>query len=123
MYCRTEPLLSAHTGLSHDGPYPFGSAGLDLLLAGFLRLVVAIAGCLAFFLVVHRSDSLRAVGHPDAEYYGRTTAAVEHARARCCKWACASRAWQGVKRSINGDGGEMDEVELGDTTDVQVRGS
>eukprot|EP00752_Nemacystus_decipiens_P014577 g12981.t2 len=108
-------------GLSHDGPYPFGSAGLDLLLAAGLRLVVAIAGCLAFFLVVYRSDSLRAVGHPDAEYYGRTTAAVAHARERCYKWACAPRTWQGLKRSVNdnGGGGGEDEAELGDGEDIQ----
>ena len=54
----SRPHARTHAGLGH-GTYPFGSAGLDLLLLGLLRPLVAAAGCLSFFLLLRRSNLRR----------------------------------------------------------------
>ncbi|CAM9793005.1 unnamed protein product [Pylaiella littoralis] len=99
-------------GLGH-GNYPFGSAGFDLLLLGILRHTVAVGGCLAFFFALKRSTTLRLVAESVAQqdYYSRTTAAATQAREQFFKWACASRAWRGVKHSLIGDPEDGEEAE------------
>lgn len=63
-FFRSHTRPSHITGLGH-GAYPFGSAGLDLLLLGLVRPLVAAGGCLFFFISIKRSslEKCNEVGH------------------------------------------------------------
>lgn len=107
------PPTSFRTGLG-DGAYPFGSAGLDMLLLGAFRYFVAAVGCFAFFLVLHRRSNLRldgddpSCGNSGSDYAEGTVASAAS--------PSASRAWrdQGEKQAASGagPGGGRNELEV-----------
>ncbi|CAM9997317.1 unnamed protein product [Scytosiphon promiscuus] len=107
----------ARLGLG-DGTYPFGSAGLDILLLGVLRYLFAAVGCFAFFLFLHQRSNLRLVGdnHEDPSCHGNGGDFAEGTVTPVASPPTSS-AWrdQGEKRLANGAGpaGGRNELESG----------